>query len=251
MTILYAHRGASVEEPENTLEAFARAVELGVDAIETDVRLTADERVVVHHDATGRRMARDPRAIRTLTFNQVRELDVGAAFDPEPPMKNSGVRRAPLLAEALSTFPHMRFNVDIKDSAGAVPHVLRVVDDHAASDRVLLTSFHDRVLEEVRSRGYRGETGLARNGALRALALASLPIASRALRPAGDRIQIPASQGPLVLSRPGLVANLQRLGYAVDFWVINDPVEALRLLAVGADGIMTDDPRTILTALGR
>ena len=71
------------------------------------------------------------------------------------------------------------------------------------------------------------------------------------LRPLGNRIQIPTRAGPLELATPAIVGRLKGLGYAVDFWVINDPIEALRLAAVGVDGIMTDDPRTILSALGR
>jgi len=54
--IVFGHRGASIELPENTLESFARALELGVDVIETDVHVTADDHVVIHHDASSQRM---------------------------------------------------------------------------------------------------------------------------------------------------------------------------------------------------
>jgi glycerophosphoryl diester phosphodiesterase len=114
---------------------------------------------------------------------------------------------------------------------------------------VLLTSFYDDVTEEVRDSGYPGETGLAQREALRALVM---PVwAPPALRPRGNRLQIPCSAGPLSLARPGLIRRMQLLGWAVDYWVVNQAALASELAAMGADGIMTDDPRTVAPALGK
>ena len=77
---MYAHRGASLERAENTLEAFELAVELGADAIETDAHVTRDGRVVLAHDPTGERTAGDRRAIADLTLSEVRAWNVGAGF---------------------------------------------------------------------------------------------------------------------------------------------------------------------------
>jgi glycerophosphoryl diester phosphodiesterase len=246
--IVYGHRGASAELPENTLEAFDRALELGVDAIETDVHVTRDGYVVVHHDDSARRMASDGRLVRESTLDEMSRLNVGFGFRASPgAARPDASYRVPTLAEALRRFPTTRFNVDIKPERGAVAAVLEVVRAARAEERVLLTSFFDSVTREVRRRGYAGETGLAQKEALAALVLGDR--APAFLRPAGQRIQLPTHVGPIDLLKRSRVARLQRLGLAVDFWVINDPAVARAARTAGADGVMTDDPRVIVEAL--
>ncbi len=63
------------------------------------------------------------------------------------------------------------------------------------------------------------------------------------------RAQIPTHVGPWRLATPRTVQKLKRLGLAVDFWTINEPEEARALVALGADGIMTDDPARIVPAV--
>ena len=78
--IVFGHRGASIEQPENTLESFALALELGVDVLETDVHLTSDGHVVVHHDDTGERMACCPRAVARCPLEEVKRWNVAFGF---------------------------------------------------------------------------------------------------------------------------------------------------------------------------
>lgn len=245
--LIFGHRGASAELPENTLEAFQRALELGVDVLETDVHVTRDGHVVVHHDDTGQRMSREPRAVRELDLAELRGWDAGRGFSGRR-RPEDGERRfsVPTFAEVLEALPDAQLNVDIKPRDG-VAAVLRVIERAQAHERVLLTSFHDEVTRAVRAAGYRGRTGLARGGVLRALALPGW--APRALRPPGDRLQIPVALGPLRLARRATVSRLQRLGLRVDFWVVNEVAVARDVLASGADGLMTDDPRTIVPSI--
>src|SRR5262245_31233802 len=96
MPVLYAHRGASAELPENTIEAFLRALEVGATAIETDVHLTRDGHVVVSHDPSGERAAGVPRRICDATLAEVKAWDVG---------RGSHVRRGRALSESRFTIP--------------------------------------------------------------------------------------------------------------------------------------------------
>lgn len=247
--IVYAHRGANVELPENTIEAFRLALELGADAIETDVHATRDDEIVVHHDPTGARTASDPRAIASLLLADVRRWNLGFGFRSRSGdgLVNAAFR-VPTFSEVLESFPGLRLNVDVKPrSIPAARRVMAIVAQHRAEDRVLLTSFFDEVVGAIRSLGYRGPTGLARVEAVRALAAPRFT--PRWLLPAGARIQIPTHAGRVRLDSRRVVRRLQQLGYAVDFWVVNDAAGAQRAKAAGADGVMTDDPRAVVASL--
>lgn len=247
MVLVYAHRGASAELPENTLEAFLRAVELGVDILETDVHCTADGHVVVHHDMTGHRMANVPRAVADSPLSEVRRWNVGFGFRASDGTGLAGPSfRVPTLEEAFDAFPEMRFNIDIKARA-AISGTLDAIRNIGAEESVLLTSFHDDVVQSIRKRGYQGPTGLSRNESLLALVLPRS--APERYRPAGHRLQIPVNVGPIRFDRRAYIDRFKELGYGVDYWVVNDPAVAKALAAAGADGIMTDDPRTVLPAL--
>jgi hypothetical protein len=142
--LLYAHRGAAVELPENTLPAFRRAAEIGVDAIETDVHLTADGHVLVSHDPSALRMTGVGVAWRDLTLDQARALDVGWGFVDragQRPHLGRGIRVC-TLEEALRELPHLRFNVDLKvHTPSPVPTVLALLRRLGAEERVTLASF--------------------------------------------------------------------------------------------------------------
>lgn len=248
--ILFGHRGASIELPENTLEAFERALDVGADAIETDVHVTADGHVVIHHDATATRMAADRRAVADASLAELRRLNVGFGFrDREGRGIAAPSFRVPTLGEALERFPDVRFNVDVKPRRGAALLVVECVRKHRAEDRVLLTSFYDEVVADIRREGFRGETGLSQRAALRALLLPAR--APALLRPKGDRIQLPTKIGARSLLDAKLVHRLHALGLAVDFWVVNDEATLEEVVRSGADGVMTDDPRLLARTLGR
>jgi len=249
MTIVYAHRGAPAERPENTLPSFRRALELGADALETDVHLTADGEVVAAHDDDGARVAGVARSIRGATLREIKTWDAGHAFvndRGERPFVGQGYR-IPTLEELLVELPGVRLNVDLKTEEPAlVERFLSLVRRIGAEDRVVAASFFRSTLVRLRSAGYRGESSLARPEFLRAWLLpAWLPFA----RPAGTRAQIPVNSGPFHFAKPRVIEKLHRIGLRVDFWTINDPSVAEQLVALGADGLMTDDPARIVPAV--
>lgn len=247
---LYAHRGASAELPENTLPAFQRALEYGVDALELDVHLTRDGHPLVSHDPDGGRMAGDPRPWRELDLAEARRLDVGRGFvgaDGGRPHAGKGFR-APSLEELLVELPGVRLNIDVKQARPPmVKPLLALLRRCKAEDRVTLASFQQRTLLAIRRRGYGGETAL---GQPEVLALLGLPAAVIERMPfVGNAAQIPVAAGPVRLDRRSFIDKCHRLGIRVDYWTINDPAEARRLITLGADGIMTDDPARMAPAL--
>jgi glycerophosphoryl diester phosphodiesterase len=217
---VYAHRGASRELPENTMPAFRRALELGADALETDVHATADGVLVASHDPDGARVFGVPRKIAECSWVDVRAWGV------------------PSLEEVVTSFPGVPINVDLKVDVARL--AVEMLQRLLAEEQVTLASFRSSTLRRVRALGYRGATSLGRSEVAR---LVSLPAAAQrgALAPPGS-----AAQLPLSLAKPWVIRRCHALGLRVDYWTVNEPALALSLVALGADGIMTDDPAAIV-----
>jgi glycerophosphoryl diester phosphodiesterase len=237
---IYAHRGASAEQPENTMPAFQLALELGADALELDIHRTKDGALVVAHDPDGRRMCGVAVAIADATLAEVREWDPSHGFtakDGSRPYLGHGIR-IPTFEEVIVEFQGVPLNVDLKhELADDTVALLRRL---GAEERVLLASFQAATLRRVRALGYRGPTGLGRAEVLCALALPRI-FQRGPLAVGGSRAQLPLS----LLGAP-VVRRLHALGLSVDYWTIDDPALAKRAAALGADGIMTNDPRAIV-----
>lgn len=220
---IYAHRGAWRELRENTLPAFRRALELGVDALETDVRTTADGVLVTSHDPDGTRVFGVARKIAECRFSEVSAWGM------------------PSLEEVVRAFPGVPVNVDLK--AGAAGLAIALLRRLGAEEQVTLASFSSLTLRRVRALGYRGPTSLGRGEVARLLAL---PAAAQIgpLAPPGRAAQLPVS-----LAKPWVIRRCHALGLRVDYWTVNEPALARALVVMGADGIMTDDPAAIVPAL--
>jgi glycerophosphoryl diester phosphodiesterase len=124
--LVIAHRGEHSVVPENTMAAFEAAVAVGVNGIETDVRISLDGLPVLIHD----RVIGSGQAVADLARREI-EQAVG--------------HEVPTLSEALEQFPGILWNVEIK-AANALPSVIRVLEKHQAGHRIIVTSFrHDLV----------------------------------------------------------------------------------------------------------
>jgi glycerophosphoryl diester phosphodiesterase len=241
---LYAHRGASAERPENTMVAFQRAMEIGVDALELDVHLTSDGMFIVAHDDTAARTTGSPLSWRSLTYADTQRLDAGWGFvanDGSRPFAGKGVT-APLFEYVLREFPRVHINVDLKGEDSVAP-MLELLRKLRAEDRVTLASFQTKTAIAVRRAGYGGETALSQGEVATLFAMPA--VLWRQLPFTGTAAQIPTNQGPLRFDRAPFIAKCHAAGLRIDFWTIDDVAEARRLLELGADGIMTNDPAAL------
>ncbi len=251
MPTLYAHRGASAECPENTLCSFRRAIEIGADALELDVHLTADGHVVVSHDPSAARMCGVDFAFRHATLRDVKSWDAGHGFLDDKGQRCFAGRgvEVPTLDEVLEEFPDRQVNIDLKQFVPSmVPTTLRTLRRHQAEERVVVASFRWLTLVEVRVRGYRGMTSLSRP---ETIALLAAKPAFRFIPFSGRAAQLPVQFGPFRIARKEVIDRCHQLGLRVDFWTVNELETARELLALGADGLMTDNPRAILPAFAR
>lgn len=246
--LLIAHRGGGALRPEETLPAYANAAALGADVLELDVHATADGQVVCIHDDTVDRTTDGTGAVRRLTLAQVRALDAGHRFTTDRgatfPYRGMGVR-VPTLAEVLAAHPAAWFSIEIKQAEpDIVGEVLRVVDAGGAAGRVVLVSFHDAVVREIRTRRPELVTGM---GLAEFVAFAQLrPAAEGTYSPPTTIAQLPAAS-----VTPEVVARAGRFGVRLHAWTVNDRPTMERLLGLGVHGIMTDDPALLADVLAR
>jgi glycerophosphoryl diester phosphodiesterase len=224
--IAFAHRGG-IEGGENALAAFDAARQIGYRYIETDVRTTRDGVPVVFHDADLRRMTSDARQVKDLTAAEVGQIRLH---------DGDGV---PTLAEALDAFPEIRFNIDLKDTAGVEP-VAALLRRTGALPRVCVTSFSERRIDEARSLlGPEACTGLGIAGALRFFATSVVP--GRVEHSDAAVLQLPLRWHGVPVVTPRLVARAHEAGLAVHVWTLNDETSISVALDSDVDGIMTDD----------
>jgi len=175
-----------------------------------------------------------------LDLVDAQRLDAGWGFvarDGSRPFAGQGIC-VPTFEEVLVAFPDVQLNVDLKGNS--VAPMLELVRRQRAEDRVTLASFQTTTAVAVRRRGYAGETALSQGEVATLLAMPA--VLWRQLPFTGTAAQVPMNQGPLSFDRAAFIAKCHSLGLRVDFWTIDDPTEAARLLELGADGIITNDP---------
>lgn len=220
MTLIFAHRGASAAATGNTVAAFARAVEMGADGVELDVRRTADDHLVVHHDPA----LADGRAIRATRRDDL------------PP-------HVPSLDEGLAACEDLVVNIEIKNDPAEpdfdpnewVAHRLAtLLAGRGDPQRWLVSSFRFETVERVHR------------------LWSSVRTAWLTVELGADGIDRVATRGhaaihPAVgaVDRSGL-REAHRRGIAVNVWTCNDPDRLAELIAWGVDGICTDVPDVAL-----
>jgi glycerophosphoryl diester phosphodiesterase len=219
-------------------------MEIGVDSLELDVHLTRDGVFVVTHDEDALRMCGSPLRWSDIDLDEAQRLDAGWGFvgkDGSRPFAGRGIR-VPTFESILAEFPDVHINVDIKGETAAKA-MLELVRRLKLEDRVTIASFHTATMVAVRRGGYGGETGLSQGEVATLLAMPAL--LWRQLPFTGTAAQVPTHQGPIRFDRSTFIAKCHSLGLRVDFWTVDDPAEAKRLLDLGADGIITNDPAAL------
>lgn len=221
------------------MRAFEGAVALGYRYVETDARATADGVLLAFHDERLDRTTDGTGRIAELPYARVSRARVGGT-DP-----------IPLLEDVLGAWPDLRVNIDPKHDA-AIDPLVDVLARTGALDRIALAAFSDTRLARLRQRlGPRLCTALGPLGSA-ALRLASVgvPGASAAVRRSGGGCaQLPLQTRGVPLVDARLVRRAHDLALPVHVWTVNDADEMRRLLELGVDGIMTDQPAVLKQVL--
>jgi glycerophosphoryl diester phosphodiesterase len=248
---VHAHRGASGLAPENTLAAFRKALELGVDALELDLRVTRDGAVVVIHDERLDRTTDGRGSVGDLSLEAVKGSDAGTKFAPA-----FRGERIPTLREVIDLVKakgndRVRLDLELKfrpDHPGEPrdfeERVLEVLREMGFVDRVNVISFHHPSLTKVKALEPRLRTGLLAGGQKGPQDPGALVRQYRADYYSPNFRHVTAEA----------VAALHRGGIPIVPWTVNEEGEMRRLMALGIgtlarDGIATDFPDRLLNLL--
>jgi len=149
MTKIYGHRGSKGDYPENTLLAFKKALEIGVEGMEFDVHLTEDDQFVVIHDATLDRTTTGTGRVKEHTLAELRQLSAGAKFTNLASYEKSwDQERIPTLGEVLELCAEyaIEINIELKTYEIQYPSIeaklLKAVNDYGYDHKIIYSSFH-------------------------------------------------------------------------------------------------------------
>lgn len=265
-----AHQGGENEVPSATMYALKTAIRKGADMLEIDVHVTADGHLVVLHDTTVDRTTNGAGAVQDLTLAEVQALDAAHWFVPgrnavhdakpedyvlrgirtgakaPPPGCTADDFRIPTLREALTAFPTVMMNIEIKNGppqgAGYEQLLAETLAEFGRGDDTIVASFIDTWTEtfRVHNMDVSTSTGTGQTAVARALAFG----------PGGptlmhDAFQVPIEFEGIPVVDADFVADAHANGMAVHVWTIDDAETMRMLLDIGVDGIMTAEPTVL------
>lgn len=235
--LIIAHRGESWIAPENTLSSIGLAWENDVDAVEVDVRLTKDNKIVVIHDANTLRVSGKRKRVCKTSLEELKRLDVGS-------FKNSKYKgeSIPTLEEVLNTVPPgKKILIEIKSSSKIIPYLKETIYNSALEkDQIEIISFRLKTLVDVRKQlpefAVLWISDLNYGKRVKFLSRPIDKIITKATKYnmhgldlwTGDKLT------------PEKVEKVKSAGLKLYIWTVNDPAQARRLLKMGVDGIASD-----------
>lgn len=286
---LQGHRGTRGLEPENTLAAFERALQIGVTTLEMDAAVTADGVVVIYHDralnpaitrdASGQWVARSDRLIKSLTHAELRQFDVGRNNQSTdygrqfPHQQPRDGERIPTLAEVFAKVKalgadQVRFDIETKidpnhpdqtlPPEAFVDALLKVIREAGMASRVMVQSFDWRTLQLIQRLEPEIQTMyLTVRGRNRDTFDGGTWTAGRLLRDHASPAHMVKAAGATIWAPffqnldAGTVKTAQQLGLMVIPWTVNEGSDAERLIDWGVDGIISDYPDRIRAVMQR
>jgi glycerophosphoryl diester phosphodiesterase len=232
--LVIAHRGGAKVAPENTIAAFTRAIQDGADQVELDVQETADGEVVVIHDSDLMKIAGVDLRIWDATLEQIGEIDIGSHFSVE-----FRDQRIPRLADALQLCKgKVTVNIELKyygHDKQLEQRVAEIVEAAGMESQIVAMSLEYEAVQKMKQLRPKWTVGL-----LTATAI-------------GDVTKLDAD----FLAVSSSMASRQFIRRArgrrkpVYVWTVNDPIQLSRMISMGVDGVITDEPGLARSVLAR
>ncbi|MDO4463823.1 MAG: glycerophosphodiester phosphodiesterase [Bacillota bacterium] len=230
-TKVWAHRGASGYVPENTIPAFAKAVDMKADGVELDVQLSKDGELVVIHDETVDRVSDRSGYVKDFTIQELKLMDVSR------PVPGYGTARIPTLAEVLEELKpsDMIINIECKTGIffypGLEEKMIKLVKDLSMTERIWCSSFNHESVCKVKKMCPEMKTGFLIADVIVDVAEYTKKNGAMALHPALYHMQ-----------DRELISRCKKHGLEVHIWTVNDRQDMKELSCAGADAIITNYP---------
>ena len=238
--LIFAHRGANCVCPENTLPAFAAAIDLGADGVELDVQFSSDGKLVIIHDYSLDKTTDGKGRVVGQPYEELQKLDAGSWFGPQ-----FASTRIPTLDQVLDLLQgKLLINIELKSldmNSTLGRDVVRCVRAHSMVDQVVLSSFNPFTLRSAKRVGPEFECAL--------LTAPDLPAWMRSgLTRSWSLAQGLHPEFKMVDAR--YVAAARKRGMPVRPWTVNEEPDLRRMLDLGVDAIITDRPDRLKALLG-
>ena len=252
-----AHRGGANIAPEETLTAFQKSANLGVDVLEFDVHMTSDNVPVVIHDATVDRTTNGEGNVNEMTLNEIKQLDAGYHFqnrNGEYSYRGENVE-IPTVEEVFQELPDQQFLIELKDTNDPdlyepmIQEMWDLIQEYNMEDQVIIASFDHNINERFQEVSNNqvaigaGEQEVTPYVALNILRLNSLANVN------ADALQLPKEQFGIDLVDSNLLEKSEERNIDVYYWTINNPETMRELIDKEVDGIMTDNPDILVDLL--
>jgi glycerophosphoryl diester phosphodiesterase len=235
---IIAHRGASHDAPENTLAAIRLAWQQKADAVEVDVQLSKDGKLVVIHDDNTKRSGGFARKVRAQTLNELHRLDVGRWKG-----RQWAGEKIPTLAAVLATIPDgKRLFVEFKCGPDGIPEFKRAAKDTGKRPGLVAIGFSHETMRQLKAEIPDLEvcwiSKLRRHWRTGRWLPAAEKLIAAAHEIGVDGLDLDA-RSPL---NPTLVEKLRAAGLKIYVWTVDSPAKASKLVTAGVDGITTNRP---------
>lgn len=257
--MVIAHQGGNLVRPDNTLLAFEHAAVLGVDVLEMDVHLTADDVLVVIHDDTVDRTTDGNGRVVDMTLADLQTLDAAYSWTLDDgqtfPYRGQGIT-VPTLESVFQAFPDWRMNIEIKPTETEIIRPLcNMIQQYGKEKDILIASFHEAALLAFRQACPNVATSMYQ-AEIQSFFILNKLFLSAIYQPPAEAFQVPEYfnlpvVGETLVVSPRFVRNAHKHNINVHVWTVNEPEQMARMIDVGVDGIITDRPDLLLELLGR
>ncbi|MCJ7622611.1 MAG: glycerophosphodiester phosphodiesterase [Anaerolineaceae bacterium] len=230
-----AHRGASAYEPENTLRAFERAIQMGATMFELDIHLSRDGHLVVIHDADVSRTTTGKGHITEMTLEQIKELDAGKG------------EQIPTLPEVIDLArDRAKLYLELKGQRTPGP-LVNVLNSTAYEDQVIVGSFYPWLIQKTKFLNPMIRTSILIRGEDREADFLEWALAVEAdyVHPCWENVILT----PHKLLTPDMIADIRKHNLGLIIWQEDRPSELQELVRLDVDGICTNAPDVLAAIL--
>jgi glycerophosphoryl diester phosphodiesterase len=225
LPMIFGHRGASAIEPENTMRAFTQAFQDGADGIEFDVRLTADNKIVIIHDSLINRTSNGFGLVKEKTYQELLEFDFGVG------------EKIPLLEDVLKKYGNQKWlNIEIKEQ-GFEKQLLKMLDKLKIAKKYVISSFKISALQKIKELNNQTPIAFLFGTGLINLAGLLSKIPCESLHPKHTIVNRRFMDEARYYRKP------------VRAWTVDSKRRAWKLTKLRVEGIITNNPKKIIQYL--